>query len=81
MKDVTVGTTTTKRIITISTGTSFRSILNGSPFFDLSGNLVGLKLSQTENGIFTPIAIISASLVWSTNHNKILLKFDRFTLF
>jgi hypothetical protein len=62
MKSSTIGTTTTKYIWAIETDTSFRNILDGSSFFDLSGNLVGLKLSQTNDGVFTPISLISKEL-------------------
>jgi S1-C subfamily serine protease len=62
MKDQGVGTTTTKYINSIETDISFKNILDGSPFFNLSGDLVGLKLSQTGNGIFSPIATISKDL-------------------
>jgi len=62
MKNSAVGATTTKYIAAVETDTSFKNILDGSPFFDLSGNLVGLKLSQTGSGVFTPIALISKEL-------------------
>jgi S1-C subfamily serine protease len=62
MKDSTIGTTTTKYVSAIETDTSFKNILDGSPFFDLSGDLVGLKLSVTDNGVFTPITTISKEL-------------------
>ena len=62
MKDQGVGTTTTKYVSAIETDTSFKNILDGSPFFNLSGDLVGLKLSQTGNGVFSPIATISRDL-------------------
>ena len=62
VKDSTIGTTTVKYISSISTDASFKNILEGSPFFDLSGNLVGLKLSVTDNGVFTPIALVSKEM-------------------
>ncbi len=62
MKNAGVGTTTVKYIGTIETDTSFRNILDGSPFFNLSGDLVGLKFSVTGSGAFTPIAVVSKEL-------------------
>lgn len=57
-----IGTTTTKYIDSVETDTSFKNISDGSSFFNLSGNLVGLKLSQTGSGAFTPISIVSGDL-------------------
>ena len=62
MKNQTAGTTTVKYIGAIETDASFKNILDGSPFFNLSGDLVGLKLSTNNNGVFTPIATVSKEL-------------------
>jgi hypothetical protein len=62
-KEITsLSTTTGKYISSVVTDISFKNIFDGSPFFDLSGNLVGLKMSVTDNGVFTPVAVISKEM-------------------
>lgn len=51
-------TTTTKYISIVQTDVSSRDIVPGSPFFNLSGDLVGIKLGQGNTDSFTPIALI-----------------------
>jgi S1-C subfamily serine protease len=62
MKNGGEGTTTTKYISAVETDVSTRDLVAGSPFFDLSGDLVGIKLSDADSGTFTPVAIVLKEL-------------------
>lgn len=62
MKDSGTGTSTVKYIGGVETDMSSKDLLSGSPFFNLSGDLVGMKLSQGSSGSFTPIGIIYKEL-------------------
>ena len=61
-KDSGVGTTTTKYVSGIETDVSTKDMTTGSPFFNLSGDLVGMKLSQGDSASFIPISIIYKEL-------------------
>jgi len=58
LKDSTVGTTTTKYLSNIETDLSTKDLLSGSPLFNLSGDVVGMKISAETSKTFTPSSLI-----------------------
>ena len=60
--DETVGTTTTKYISGISTDVSIKDLVDGSPLFNLSGEIIGIKLSDDISKSFTAISILKKEL-------------------
>jgi S1-C subfamily serine protease len=58
MKESGTGTSTIKYISGIETDLSPKELISGSPFFNLSGDFVGMKLSLENSGTFTPVSII-----------------------
>ncbi len=62
MKDATVGTTTTKYLGTIDTDVSSKDLVDGSPAFNLSGDVIGIKLSLDTTKSFTPVSILKKEL-------------------
>ena len=61
-KDSTVGTTTTKYISGIETDMLTKDIVIGSPMFNLSGNVIGIKLSFDSSKLFTPVSVLKNEL-------------------
>lgn len=59
MKESGTGTSTVKYISAVESDVSSKDLMPGSPFFNLSGDLVGIKLSEAQSGTFTPITIIN----------------------
>jgi len=57
-----VGTTTTKYLAGINTDISSKDLTDGSPVFNLSGDVVGVKLSLDELKSFTPISVLKKEL-------------------
>lgn len=62
MKEIEVGTSTTKYIAGINTDVSSKDIVNGSPLLNLSGDIVGVKLSDDDFKTFTPISVLKKEL-------------------
>ena len=62
MKESTVGTTTTKYLASIDADISTKNLVDGSPIFNLSGAVVGVKLSDDPSKSFTPIALLKNEL-------------------
>ncbi len=58
MKESGTGTSTVKYIASIDTDVSSKSLVLGSPLFDLSGNVVGVKQYDTTSNIFVPVALL-----------------------
>ncbi len=56
IKDSIVGTTTVKYLASIESDLTSKDLVNGSPIFNLSGDVVGIKLSSDTSGDFTPTA-------------------------
>ena len=63
MKDMTVGTTTTKYLSAINTDVSAKDIVDGSPLFNLSGDLVGIDISGNESKSFVPVSLLKKELL------------------
>jgi S1-C subfamily serine protease len=56
------GTTTPKRLSDIDTDLSSKDLVNGSPSFNLSGDVIGVKLSSDAAKSFTPIAVLKSEM-------------------
>ncbi len=61
-KESVVGTTTKKYLSSINIDISTKDIVNGSPIFSLSGDLVGVRLGSDYGGSFTPIQIFQSEI-------------------
>lgn len=61
-KDSGVGTSTVKVITSINTDLSTKDIVTGSPIFNLSGDVVGMKLTNDDTRSFTPISVLKKEL-------------------
>lgn len=61
-KDTTVGTTTTKSLIAIETDVATKDLVAGSALFNLSGDLIGIKLSTDPLRSFTPISLLKKEI-------------------
>lgn len=62
VKDLTVGSTTTKYLSSIDTDLSTKDLIKGSPLFDLSGNVVGMKISSDISKSFVPTALLKKDI-------------------
>ena len=63
IKESTIGTTTTKYLGSIETDLSTKDVVSGSPLFNLSGDVVGIRLSSDTYKLFTPISLLKKELV------------------
>ncbi|MFA5889003.1 MAG: serine protease [Candidatus Paceibacterota bacterium] len=61
-KESGTGTSTIKYITSINTDISGGNLLSGSPIFNLSGDIVGVKLSFDASKSFTPISVLKKEL-------------------
>jgi S1-C subfamily serine protease len=62
MKESGVGTTSTKYLSGINTDLSTKDLIDGSPAFNLSGDLVGVKLSDESSKVFVPVSILKKEI-------------------
>ena len=74
MKESTTGTTTAKYLGNIETDLSTKDIVSGSPIFNLSGDVVGVKLSSDTSKLFTPMSLLKKELVTLTESIKSLMR-------
>ncbi len=58
MRESGVGTSTTKYLVSIETDVSSKDLVDGSPLFNLSGDVVGVKLSLDSLRSFTPVSVL-----------------------
>jgi S1-C subfamily serine protease len=65
-----VGTSTVKYLAGINTDTSTRDLTDGSPFFNLSGDIVGLKISPDSSRSVLPSSILKKEIVSLTESSK-----------
>lgn len=70
MKESGTGTTTVKYLVNINTDISGGNLLSGSPIFNLSGDVVGIKLSLDALKSFTPISVLKKELGILTEASK-----------
>ncbi len=64
------GTSTTQTLVGINTDIANKDLVNGSPVFNLSGDLVGVRLSTDTAGSFTPIAVLKKEIPLLTEPPK-----------
>lgn len=62
VKEFGTGTSTVKYISNINTDISATNLENGSPIFNLTGEIVGLKISQNTSRSFTSVAVLKRDL-------------------
>jgi S1-C subfamily serine protease len=62
MKESGTGTSTVKYLASVETDVSSKDLLAGSPLFDLSGNVVGMKLYDTSAKSFLPVSTIKGEI-------------------
>ncbi len=62
MKDSGLGTSTVRVISLINTDITSRDLVSGSPFFNLSGDVVGMKLTSNDSRSFIPISVLKSEL-------------------
>jgi S1-C subfamily serine protease len=67
MRDSTVGSTTTKYLASIETDLSSKDLVNGSPIFNLSGDIIGFKSGSDTTRFFTPIAFLKKDILSLTD--------------
>ncbi len=69
-RDSTVGTTTTKYLSTIDTDIPTKDLLNGSPLFNLSGDIVGIKTSPESSRVFVSSVVLKREITSLTEGLK-----------
>lgn len=62
MKTSGMGTSTAKYLASINTDISTKDLTVGSPAFNLSGDVVGVKLSLDDSKSFTPVSVLKREL-------------------
>lgn len=71
MKETGVGTTTTQYLANIDTDLSTKDLVEGSPVFNISGEIVGMKLTSETVRSFIPASILKKELTTLTEVPKI----------
>lgn len=72
MKESGVGTSTIKYLSGITTDVSTKDLVDGSPAFNLSGDVVGFKLSSDSSKVFVPVSILKKEQTVLTEASKSL---------
>ncbi len=62
MKESGTGTSTIKYLSGINTDVSTKDLVDGSPAFNLSGGVIGFKLSSDVSKVFVPVSILKKEL-------------------
>ncbi len=62
MKDSGTGSSTIKYLSSIEADVASKDLVDGSPIFNLSGEIVGIKLASDSSKTFTPIAVLKKEL-------------------
>ncbi|MCX6701612.1 MAG: S1C family serine protease [Candidatus Zambryskibacteria bacterium] len=70
MKESGTGTSTVKYLVNINTDLSTSNLTDGSPVFNLSGDVVGVKLSLDASKSFTPVSVLKKEIVTLTEVPK-----------
>lgn len=70
VKDSGTGTSTVKYLASIDTNLSSKDFTTGSPVFNLSGDVVGMKITSLVLSSFTPIALIKQDITALTEVPK-----------
>lgn len=69
-RDLTVGTTTSKYLSTIDTDLPTKDLLSGSPLFNLSGDVVGMKPAGDSGKIFVSAVVLNREISSLTEASK-----------
>ncbi len=70
MKDITMGTSTSKYLSSINTDLSTRDLVEGSALFNLSGDIVGVKISSDAVRTFYPAQLLKKEISSLTEPKK-----------
>lgn len=70
MKESGVGTSTIKYLSGINTDISTKELVDGSPAFNLSGDVIGFKLSADSSKVFVPVSILKKEQTLLTEASK-----------
>jgi len=70
MKESGTGTSTVKYLASIETDLSTKDLVSGSPLFNLSGDVVGIKISGDTSKTFVPVALLKKEITTLTAENK-----------
>ena len=70
MKESGVGTSTIKYLSSINTDVSTKELVDGSPAFNLSGDVIGFKLSADSSKVFVPVSILKKEQTLLTEASK-----------
>lgn len=62
MKESGVGTSTTKYLAGLETDLVVKDLVSGSPVFNLSGDVIGFKLSADSSKVIVPVSILKKEL-------------------
>lgn len=70
MKDSGTGSTTTKYLSSIETDLSTKDLLSGSPLFNLSGDVIGMKITNESSKSFAPVSLLKKDIVILSESTK-----------
>lgn len=70
MKESGVGTSTIKYLSGINTDITTKDLVDGSPAFNLSGDVVGFRLSDDSSKTFIPVSILKKELIVLNDTSK-----------
>jgi S1-C subfamily serine protease len=70
IRDFVQGTTTTKYLAGIETDLATKDIVPGSPLFNLSGDVVGLKHTPDNLKLFLPVSVLKKDIATLTEATK-----------
>lgn len=70
LKDNIVGSTTVKTISSIETDLNTKDLISGSPLFNLSGDVIGMKISGEASKSFIPVSLIKKDIITLTDTTK-----------
>ena len=70
MKESGTGTSTTKYLANIDTDVSSKDLVDGSPLFNLSGDVIGIQLLSNTAKTFTPVSVLKKELIILTEVPK-----------
>src|SRR3989344_221290 len=70
MNETGIGTSTVKYLAKINTDVATKDLANGSPVFNLSGDIVGVRLSLDDYQSFTPVSVLNKELIILTPSTK-----------
>lgn len=51
-----------KYIVSVETDVSSKDLVLGSPIFDLSGNVIGMKYTESSIKVFSPVSVLKSEI-------------------